>query len=188
MFGLVRYRAEVVYIRDCITVSVMDSVFVPLRFPLSISNCFDYQRLLLHSCCRWFLFWVCLCICVCVDVQMQDGGVGKTSDLYCRMAVPMTRFLFYLALWTYVDNKPLCDRFSCFICSCSLFNFWYGCIQAILLWLSHALHRGNRPKPPPRLLKQRPISHSSLFLCFSFFSGAFSYFSSLFAPGTNFYI
>ncbi len=37
--------------------------------------------------------------------------------------------------------------------------------------LSHALHRGNRPKPPPRLLKQRPISHSSVSLFFVLFWG-----------------
>ncbi len=61
----------------------MDSVFVPLRFPLSISNCFDYQRLFLHSCCRWFLFERA---CVCVRAWMSEcKTVEREKRLNCTV-------------------------------------------------------------------------------------------------------
>lgn len=128
----------------------MDSVFVPVRFPLSISNYFDYQRLFCTVAVGDNCFErACECVRVYVSVRTQGGGAGKTHELYCRIEVPMTRFLFYTALWKYVNNKPLNrndENYFLISFDQSLFApvryliFLYGCIQAILLWSSHALH------------------------------------------------
>ncbi len=173
MFGLVRYRAEDVYIRDCMTVSVMDSVFLPLRFPFSISNCFDYQRLFCTVAVGGFCFE---CACVCVRAWMSECKmVEREKRLNCTEGWRY-RWPDFYSTWLYERMLTTSHFAICFLVSFAPVHYLIFNTVAYRPFscdLSHALHRGNRPKPPPRLLKQRPISHSSVSLFFVLFWGVF---------------
>lgn len=73
------------YVRDCVTVSVMDSVFVPVRFPLSISNYFDYQRLFCTVAVGDNCFErACECVRVCMCLS-EHKVVEQEKHMNCTV-------------------------------------------------------------------------------------------------------